>query len=256
MPRLTAVDPTAPGRRPAPDGGSPTPARRHLPTYAVKAWMAISGLVWAAFVLVHLYGNLKVWAGAEAFNSYAHWLREAFYPVMPPTGVLWVMRVVLVAALLAHVAGGFLLWSRARRARGPHRVRGAGRRGVRMALAAAMLPTGLVVLTFLVLHVLDLTVGQAVVAPQAFTPPTPETSSAYENLVASLGRPWMGLTYALAMLGLAAHLVHGIPLATSDLGGHGPRIRRVASWVAVLAAVAILVGNAAIPIGVMAGVLA
>jgi hypothetical protein len=53
--------------------------------------------------LSHLFGNLKIFQGPEAYNHYAHWLREAFYPLMPKQSVLLAMRAVLGAALLMHV---------------------------------------------------------------------------------------------------------------------------------------------------------
>ncbi len=51
----------------------------------------------AAFVAIHLFGNLKVFQGAEQFNGYAAWLREAFYPLLPKEFVL--KRELLLAAL-------------------------------------------------------------------------------------------------------------------------------------------------------------
>ena len=62
-------------------GPPPKPARerrRHrLPSWGLKSAMAISGLLWVAFVAIHLFGNLKVFQGADSFNHYAAWLREA-----------------------------------------------------------------------------------------------------------------------------------------------------------------------------------
>jgi hypothetical protein len=41
-------------------------------TVALKVAMAISGLIMVLFLLVHMYGNLKVFSGAAAFDDYAH----------------------------------------------------------------------------------------------------------------------------------------------------------------------------------------
>jgi len=81
--------------------------------------MAVTGVVWAAFVAIHLFGNLKIFQGPEAYNHYAHWLREAFYPLMPKQSVLLAMRAVLGAALLMHVGCAAIIWRRGRQARGP-----------------------------------------------------------------------------------------------------------------------------------------
>ena len=37
--------------------------------------MAVSGVVFIAFVLVHMYGNLKAFSGHDAYNEYAEHLR-------------------------------------------------------------------------------------------------------------------------------------------------------------------------------------
>ena len=55
--------------------------------------MAVSGIVFIGFVLVHMYGNLKAFAGHDAFNEYAHHLRELGEPLLPHEGFLWIIRV-------------------------------------------------------------------------------------------------------------------------------------------------------------------
>ena len=37
--------------------------------------MAVTGLILIAFLLVHMYGNLKMFVGYEAFDHYAEWLK-------------------------------------------------------------------------------------------------------------------------------------------------------------------------------------
>ena len=68
--------------------------------------MAVSGIVFVGFVLTHMYGNLKAFAGHDAFNEYAHHLRTFGEPMLPYEGLLWVIRVGLIAALVVHVAAG------------------------------------------------------------------------------------------------------------------------------------------------------
>ncbi len=54
--------------------------------------MAVSGLIFIGFVLTHMYGNLKAFAGEESFNEYAHHLRTIGEPMLPESGLLWVIR--------------------------------------------------------------------------------------------------------------------------------------------------------------------
>src|SRR5438105_13735028 len=65
-----------------------------------KYVMAISGLILMAYVLVHMIGNLKLYLGPESINRYAQWLREVGEPALPRTALLWIVRVVLLAAFV------------------------------------------------------------------------------------------------------------------------------------------------------------
>ena len=90
---------------------------------ALKMLMAGSGLVFIVFVLLHMYGNLKAFAGHDAFNEYAHHLRTFGEPMLPHEGLLWILRIVLILSLVTHVAtavmlaiGAFLMQFEARQA--------------------------------------------------------------------------------------------------------------------------------------------
>ena len=79
--------------------------------------------------------------------------------------------------------------------------------------------------------------------------------SAYENLVASLSRPGMAIFYTIVMLVVCLHLCQGGWNAINDLGGTGPRLRKVWLIVAILIALAIAVCNGALPMLILAGVI-
>ena len=93
----------------------------------MKAMMAVSGLIMIGYLLAHMYGNLKVFAGQEAFDDYAHHLRTLGEPILPYGGALWIIRVVLLVAIVAHVYSAVVLWKRDRRARGGTRATRAAR---------------------------------------------------------------------------------------------------------------------------------
>ncbi len=243
-PRSVVGGPTA--------GSGPNRRPPRLPLWVAKLAMAVSGIIWGLFVLVHTVGNLKAYTGAESFNHYAHWLREVLYPFLPREGLLWGLRIVLLLALVVHVGAAAHLWRRGRRARGPHRARA---RGWRSFTARTMPVTGLVLLGFIVFHILDLTTGTSPAATGAFEAPTLEHSYAYENLVASFSRPWAGLVYAVTMVLLALHLLHGTMTAGTDLGIGGKTARAALVWIGGLAAGFVLLANASIPLAVLAGVL-
>ena len=235
--------------------------RKLAATWSLKVTMAVTGIIWVLFVLVHLFGNLKIFGGAASYNAYALWLREAFYPFLPKESVLWLMRIILVAALLTHVICAATLWLRGRAA-GSRRTRRAlwvkagNGRGNIQALSTALMPfTGILILVFLPFHIMDLTTGTRPVATTDFVAATASASSAYQNLIASFERPWVALFYMVVMALLSLHVLHGVETASSDLGVIGRRPRQVVAWIAGLCALAILVGNGAIPLLVQMGVL-
>ncbi len=235
--------------------GSIRPARLRqrptFPSWVLKVVMAVTGVVFALFVGVHMIGNLKVFTGAEHFNEYAHWLRTVLQPLLPYEGLLWILRVVLVAALVAHVWSAALIWRRGRVSRGKHRRPGMW---LKHFTARTMPVTGIVLLGFVTLHILDLTTGTPGVAAGTFQPATPETAHAYENLVASLQRPWAAILYMVSMLALFLHLAHGLWTVVSDVGVSGRRVRAVAWVLAGVVALAVMLGNILIPVAVLAGV--
>ena len=79
--------------------------------------MAASGVVFIGFVLLHMYGNLKAFAGHDAYNTYAEHLRSIGEPELPHEGMLWAIRAALIVALVVHVACAFVLWRRKGQAR-------------------------------------------------------------------------------------------------------------------------------------------
>lgn len=245
-----------------PSGPAPAPRAGHRSRFssvAAKYVMAVTGLIFSAYVLVHMIGNLKVYQGPEAFNSYAHWLRNAFYPVLPYEGLLWILRMVLLVSVIAHIVCALLLNARARRARGPVRAPSVRRRrglGLSVFAGRSMLVTGVVLLLFVIFHVLDLTLGTAPVGPSGFQAATHETSHAYSNLVDSFSRWPASLIYIATMVALALHLLHGLVSAVYDLGvGVGTKSRNVLSAVALLVALVVALGNITIPVAVLTGLI-
>ena len=243
-----AAAPSPPTERPSGVRPRRSPVRRApvFPTWAAKAVMALTGLVFTGFVVVHMIGNLKVFSGAGHFDDYAAWLRTLLAPLVPPEGILWALRVILVVCLVAHVWCAALLVRRSRGSAGPHRRR--TRPGATSYGARSMLFTGVILLLFVVVHILDMTTGTTPVAPESFVAGSP-----YANLVASFSRPWVAAFYGITMLLLAVHIAHGVRTAAGDLGVTGVRSRAGFAVVSGAGAAAILFGNAAIPLAVQVG---
>jgi succinate dehydrogenase / fumarate reductase cytochrome b subunit len=216
-------------------------------TIALKILMAVSGLIFILFVLLHMYGNLKAFAGHDAYNEYAEHLRTLGEPMLPYAGFLWVMRLVLIVALVVHVYAAFTLWRRAKAARTTAYVM-KKHTGATQA-SRLMRWGGVTLLLFIVWHLLNFTVGKVNVDGGP-------TNDPYNLLVDSFATWWLTLIYLVAMLMLGAHLHHGIWSAAQTLGwtSHA-RSRWVAREFAFTFALIITVGFSLVPLFVLAGVI-
>ena len=224
----------------------PLRERPKFPSWALKLIMAVTGLIFGLYVIVHMVGNMKIFMGEQDFNAYAAFLRTVGYPAIPNEGVLWIFRIVLLVAVILHVYGAFALHGRARQSRGKFRRQGMVG-GWNTFTARTMIITGVVLLAFIIFHILDLTIGAAV-APENFV-----HGEAYANLVASFSRPRVAIWYIIAPLALLLHLSHGLWTATSDLGITGARWRKVMLFLSGLIPLLVVVGNIAIPVAVLTG---
>jgi len=216
-------------------------------TIALKLLMALSGLVFIGFVLLHMYGNLKAFAGHDAYNEYAHHLRTLGEPMLPHEGALWIIRVVLLGSLVVHVYAAFTLWRRSRNAR---TVKYVVKKHTGAIPASRMMRFGgVALLLFLVWHLLNFTVGKVNVSGGA-------TNDPYNLLVDTFDVWWMTLIYIVAMLALGAHLHHGIWSAAQTLGWTGTAAKRQrAKVLGFVIALIVSIGFSLVPLAVLAGII-
>ncbi|AGF71394.1 succinate dehydrogenase cytochrome b subunit [Corynebacterium halotolerans] len=229
----------------------PLRQRPSFPTWAIKLTMAVTGLIFGLYVLVHMVGNLKLYMpahdGVPALDEYGTFLRSLGTPIFPGETVLWIFRIVLLVSLVLHVYGAFALTARGRQSRGKFRrtnlVGGLGALSAR-----TMLISGLILLLFIIFHILDMTLGVAPAASEAF-----EHGAVHANMIASFSRWPVAIFYILANLVLFLHLSHGIWLAVSDLGITGRRWRQILLVVAYLVPAIVVIGNIVMPLSVAVG---
>jgi succinate dehydrogenase / fumarate reductase cytochrome b subunit len=212
-------------------------------TYVGKKYaMAVSGMVLLLFVFVHMVGNLKLYLGASAMDTYSHWLRTVGEPALPRQSLLWVVRIVLLAAIAVHMHAASVLTLVNRRAR-PEAYRGPRDYVAAGFASRTMRWSGIIVALFVVFHLLDLTWGAA--------NPDFRAGDPYHNVVASFQRWPVALAYVVANLALATHLYHG---AWSLFQSTGWVVRWRRPFAVAFAAV-IAVGNVSFPIAVLTGVI-
>ncbi|MGQ0813961.1 MAG: succinate dehydrogenase cytochrome b subunit [Gemmatimonadota bacterium] len=208
-----------------------------------KILMAVSGLILYGFVIGHLIGNLKVYFGAEAFNHYAEGLRSFGEPFLARGQILWLVRLILLAALLVHIVAIVQLYLKSKRAR-RHGYRKF--QGLEFSYASrTMFWGGIAILAFVVFHLLDLTFGTL--------NPSFEHGDAYHNFVTTFQRLPVSLAYIAAMFPLGMHLYHGFWSMLQTLGANHPKYNRIRRPIAIGIASLIVLGNISFPIAVLAG---
>jgi succinate dehydrogenase / fumarate reductase cytochrome b subunit len=212
-------------------------------TVGKKTVMAVSGLIMLAYLVVHLYGNLKIFFGPREIDDYAVWLRYVGAPFMHHEWVLWLTRIVLVAAVVAHAVTAYQLSRRDIKARPSKYVH----KRARSSYATRTMRWGGVILgLFVVWHILDLTTGT--VHSGGFQDLHP-----YENVVDTFSTWYGNVIYIVAMLALGLHIRHGVWSAAQTLGVSSRAWDRALKISANVFALLLTAGFISIPVGVMTG---
>ncbi|ANS78763.1 Succinate dehydrogenase cytochrome b subunit [Serinicoccus hydrothermalis] len=220
-------------------------ARKGPPSILLKTVVAVTGLFFVFFVLFHMYGNLQILVGTEAFDEYAHHLRTFGEPMLPEKSFLWVFRILLLASLVGHVWATMSLWRRAGAAR---TTRYAGKKKTSYGgfYAKAMRWGGLALLAFVVFHIMHFTT-QTITIDGAYASPA-------ERVITSFQVWWVVGIYALAMVFLGMHLLHGVWGAAMTLGLN-TSLKRAEQirFVSILLATIIVVGFLVPPFAILFG---
>ena len=230
-----------------------TTARRT--TVFMKFLMATTGALFVFYVLMHMYGNLKIFAGAPAFDEYAEHLREILVPILPYSGFLWLFRALLVVSLVVHAYAAFTLWSRANGAR-PQRyaVKNAAKGAARTKM---MRWGGVTLLAWLIFHLVQFTIAKvnfngAFPADKLKIDGHPSTGML---VIASFQLWWVVLIYLIALVALGMHLFHGVWSGAQTLGWtNSATSRRLAHTTAHLVAGIVVLGFAIPPLAILFGI--
>ena len=188
--------------------------------------MAVTGIFFVLFVLMHSYGNLKILAGADAYNGYAHHLRVFGAPILPYEGLLWILRVALLACVLIHMICAFYLWYRASVGRGSEKY--VVKQNVVNNYATRTVRVGSVLLAlFIVFHILHFTTKSVQIgAAGAYCSKTYEVGGeqipmAPWNMMVttfSAANWWTLIIYLGAVAIVALHVGHGVWSALQTMG--------------------------------------
>jgi succinate dehydrogenase / fumarate reductase cytochrome b subunit len=209
-----------------------------------KAVMAISGIILVLYLIAHMVGNLKAYSGEEEFNHYSEWLRTIGNPALPGSTALWLIRIVLLVAVFAHMWAAVSLWRQAKRARPQGYVT---KKAMAQSYASrTMRWGGVIIAAFVIWHLLDLTWG---------TVNSAADSGPYDKLVASFSNPVSTAFYAIAVILVGMHLRHGIWSATQTLGQSNRRREVTVNYAATAIATVLTLGFLLVPFSVLFGLI-
>lgn len=205
-----------------------------------KYVMAITGLGLFVFVIVHMLGNLQIYLGPEHLNAYARALKST-------PALLWGARGGLLLISVLHVTAAIQLALANRRARP---VGYANAKPIVSTFAQrTIVISGLILLAFIIFHLSHFTLGWLV------DPLDLSTHDVYRMMIHGFSNPFISIFYVVSMGLLLLHLSHGVSSLFQSLG---LRSKKMFVWLDKLAkgaAAVIFLGNASIPISILAGVI-
>ncbi|HEX5385457.1 MAG TPA: succinate dehydrogenase cytochrome b subunit [Gemmatimonadales bacterium] len=223
--------------------GVPLPRRAVGPVLAFwqssvgkKAVMAVTGLIWVAYLITHVLANLLVFSGPTRINAYSAFLHS--------TGLaLWVPRLILMAALVLHIVAAYQLARRRQAARPVGYVQREPQ--VSTFASRTIRWGGVLILIFIIIHLLQFTTGTIL---PGFIEGDP-----YRNVLTGFHNPVVVVFYLIALAALGLHLYHGVWSSGRSLGAAPAEPNTFRRPVAVVLAVFIWLGFTIIPIAVFFG---
>jgi succinate dehydrogenase / fumarate reductase cytochrome b subunit len=201
-----------------------------------KILIALTGLGFAGFLVLHLAANLLILVDPHGFNEYSHKL------ISNP--LIYVAEAGLVLLFVTHAVKAVLNFLANRRARpsGYEKKRNAGHTSRKSLSSTTMIVTGTWLLLFTIIHIKTFKFG-----PWYDTPDGSMRDLA--RLVhEEFRRPLYVLFYVLSMAVVGLHLRHGLSSAFQSLGVNHLRYNGFILKAGLTVAIVMALGFAAIPI--------
>ncbi len=211
-----------------------------------KAVVAVTGCILVLFVIAHMIGNLKVYYGDDdgmpAIDEYAMNLRTIGSEFFGYAGVLWIVRIILIVAVVLHISLVIDLAIRSRRAR-PIKYKHRPKRIMASIASRLMMVSGLLLLIYIPLHILEFTTGTIVFGSYS-------QWTVYHNLHSAFSMEYwyVPLFYIIVMVCLGLHLYHGAWSVFQSLGWDSPDRNRGFRWLAMVIAIVVAGGFISVPV--------
>src|SRR5262245_51897620 len=216
-------------------------------TIGKKIIMGVTGLIGIGFVIAHRAGNFLAFAGAQRINEYSAALHG------PLGELLWVLRVVLIVAVVLHVLMAYQLTRLSSAARPIDYQRKTPQ--VATLASGTMQWVGVRLLVFIVFPILHCTTHAVDPAGMRGMEDVRGDRDIYGNLIASFRIWWVSLFYILAMAALGLHLFHGAWSSVRTLGYAKPSDHPLKRRIALVLSIVIWAGFTLLPVSVIFGVL-
>jgi succinate dehydrogenase / fumarate reductase cytochrome b subunit len=211
-----------------------------------KVVMAITGIVLIGFVIAHMLGNLKIFAGPNEINDYSRFLREVGSPELSYGQLLWLVRIILLISVTLHITAAHQLTRMSWAARPTGYT---VKRDIETTFAArAMRWGGVLLVVFVIFHLLHLTGGVVGFRAGQF-----KHLAVYQNVVAAFAVWPVAIFYIVAMGALCLHLSHGIWSMLQTLGWSTARNEATLKVISSVIASIVFLGFASVPVAVLAG---
>jgi succinate dehydrogenase / fumarate reductase cytochrome b subunit len=198
-----------------------------------KKWvMAVTGLGFCVFLATHLAGNLFIYGGRDAFNSYAEHLHS-----LGPLVVIFEIGLLTFAVL--HVGSGLILFLQNLSSR-PNRYAVNNSGGGRTIGSRTMPYTGILILIFVIFHLLN------------FTLIDKTGTTIYEIVSSAFSNPLYVALYVLMMAVVALHVSHGFWSAFQTLGANHPKYMPLIQKTGIVFSLVVGLGFGLLPIYLLA----
>lgn len=219
-------------------------------TVGRKILMALTGAGLCAFAVMHMIGNLQVFLGPEAINRYAHFLQSNLE-------LVWPARLGLLAMIGIHVWSAISLSSENRAAR-PVAYAGGVKPTAASYASRTMVMSGLIIAAFVIYHLLHFTVKTPDVnfTGKDFRVLLDEQKrhDVYTMIKLGFSKPAVSVFYVIAVGLLCLHLSHGVRAMFQSLGLKNKAWSPVIDRLAIAVSILLFLGYAAVPLGVLLGI--
>lgn len=206
-----------------------------------KFMMAVTGSFLLIFLIVHLVGNITLFFGPVAFNTYV----SALDTIKP---LIRVIEVVLLAVFILHIFNGIRLWIENKRARGiTYKINGSPENST--LFSRTMFVTGSIVFIFLILHL-----GTFFWRFNVYDPLGYATHHQYYDVVVYFFNIWWyAILYVIAVLLLGFHLNHGFQSAFQTFGWNHKKYFPLIQKIGTVYAIIMALGFASMPLYFLLG---